>query len=110
MDQRDIDTIIRLSKEGKQTAKIWAEDYPELDYWDVYQVINEAGEQSALGVKRTISNRLSELREMAQNKNNYDDEDFNKVIDGIDELVTFLYERHKANQKKLDSIRETINS
>ena len=110
MEQRDIDTIIRLSKEGKQTAKIWAEDYPELDYWEVYNVIDEAGEQSALGVKRTISNRLNNLREMAQNKNNYTEEDFRKMIDEIDGLVNFLYERHKANQKKLDCIRDTINS
>lgn len=40
---------------------------------------------------------------MVKDKGNYN-------VNEIDDLVCFLYDRHKANQKKLDSIREVINN
>lgn len=37
-------------------------------------------------------------------------DEFKEVINKIDDLVCFLYDRYKANQKKLDNIREVINN
>ena len=32
----DSQKMRRLAQEGKQISKIVAEDFPKLDYWDVY--------------------------------------------------------------------------
>lgn len=110
MEQRDIDTIIRLSKEGKQISRIREEDYPELDYDEIYEIIYEAGERSAQGVKRIISNRINELNDMIAHKDSYQVDELQNIVSEINGWVNFLYERHRANQKKLDSIREVINN
>ena len=110
MEQRDIDTIIRLSKEGKQTVKIWEENYPELDYEEVHDIIYSAGEMSSRGAKQKISNKIVKIHSLLNQQAKFDKNEIDDLITEIDDLVCFLYERHKATQKKLDSIRETINS
>lgn len=110
MQQRDIDTIISLSKQGKQTTKIWEENYPELDYEEVHDIIYGAGEMSSRGAKQKISNKIVKIRSLLNQQGKINKNEIDDLVTEIDDLVCFLYERHKANQKKLDSIRETINS
>lgn len=62
MDQRDSEKIIRLAREGKQISKIWEEDFPNYDYWEIYVEVHAAGERSSLGIKRMITGRLNKLQ------------------------------------------------
>ena len=110
MEQRDIDTIISLSRQGKQTTKIWEENYPELDYEEVHDIIYGAGEMSSRGAKQKISNKISKIHNLLNQKSKINKLEIDELVTEIDELVCFLYERHKASQKKLDSVREIINS
>ena len=57
--KRDSARMRRLAKEGKQISKIAAEDFPKLDYWDVYIEVYGAGERSSRGMKKMISIRLN---------------------------------------------------
>ncbi|MBT2761263.1 hypothetical protein [Paenibacillus sp. ISL-20] len=36
MDKKDSEIMVRLAKKGKHISKIWAEDFPVYDYWDIY--------------------------------------------------------------------------
>jgi hypothetical protein len=103
IDKRDIETMKRLAGEGKQITKIVDEDFPNYEYLEIYETVYSSGGQSALGVKRTIANRLNELYEAGRKQDRVN------IIDEIDELVWHLYESLKKNQKKLDSIRAIIN-
>ena len=51
----------RLAQEGKQITKIVAEDFPNLDYWEVYLEVYSAGERSSRGIKRMITTRLNAM-------------------------------------------------
>jgi len=101
MDKRDSEKMIKLAREGKQISKILQEDFPNYDYWDIYCEIYGAGERSALGVKRMITNRLCKLTATPANEQQV-------IIDEINDLVYHLYSRFKENQEKLDEIRSTI--
>jgi len=57
--KQDSAKMRRLAKEGKQISKIATEDFPKLDYWDVYIEVYGAGERSSRGMKRMISIRLN---------------------------------------------------
>jgi len=102
MDKRDSDKIAQLASEGKQISKIWSEDFSQYDYWDVYFEVYEAGEKSPVGAKRMITNRLNKLSSLPKKEQN-------DLIKEIDELVCYLYSRHKQSQKKLDDIRVVMN-
>jgi hypothetical protein len=102
ISRADSDKMRRLAQEGKQISRIVAEDFPSMDYWDVYFEVYSAGERSSRGIKRMITTRLdamaastskSERRAMAQE---------------LHELVWHLYENHKANHAKLARIRATL--
>ena len=67
MKKRHIKKAKQLASEGKQISKIYKEDLPNCDYWDIYWAVHEEGEKSALGVKRTITNRLNTLTETRKN-------------------------------------------
>ncbi|GIO06270.1 hypothetical protein J31TS6_22980 [Brevibacillus reuszeri] len=101
MDHRDSEKIIRLAREGKQISKIWEEDFPNYDYWEIYVEVHAAGERSSLGIKRMITGRLNKL----QTVNGTEREE---IIQEIDDLVSHLYSRYKESQKKLDEIRGII--
>jgi radical SAM superfamily enzyme with C-terminal helix-hairpin-helix motif len=102
MDKRDAEIIVRLAKEGKQISKIWEEDFPEYDYIDIYWEVYGAGERSALGTKRMITNRLHKLTTVPKREQQ-------EIIDEINELVSHMYTRYRESQKKLDEIRGVIN-
>jgi hypothetical protein len=102
VDKRDSDKMIQLAREGKQITKIFEEDFPNYDYWEVYWEVYGAGERSSLGAKRMISNRLNKLSSASKNEQK-------QIIDEIDDLVWHLYSRYKENQQKLDQIRSIIN-
>ena len=102
--QQDREKIIELAREGKQLTKIMEEDFPEYEYWEIYEVVYSDGGKSALGVKRTIANRLKTLRDP-----NLSDDEKEEIIDEIDELVWHLYDSLKTSQSKLDAIRKIMN-
>jgi len=102
VDKRDSDKMKQLAREGKQITKIFEEDFPNYDYWEVYWEVYGAGERSSLGAKRMISNRLNKLSSASKNEQK-------QIIDEIDDLVWHLYSRYKENQQKLDQIRSIIN-
>jgi len=99
--KKDANRMKNLAREGKQISKISAEDFPEYDYWDVYSEVYGAGEQSAQGVKWMITNRLNQL--VAANSRDKQD-----IIDELNELIWYLYENYRSNQKKLDNIRQIL--
>lgn len=102
MDKRDSEKMVQLAREGKQISKIWEEDFPQYDYWDVYVEVYGAGEKSSLGTKRMITNRLNKLSSIPKREQD-------ELIQEIDELVCYLYNRYKESQQKLDDIRGVIN-
>ncbi|MCC2463018.1 hypothetical protein LKL90_21845 [Bacillus mobilis] len=93
--------MIKLAREGKQISKIWEEDFPQYDYWDIYMEIHEAGEKSALGTRKKITYRLNKLQTATKRER----ED---IILEIQDLVEHLYVRYKESQKKLQEIRNVI--
>ena len=101
MDKRDIDKIIQLTGEGKPISKIWEENFPEYDYWEIYCTAYDAGERSSVGTRRMITNRLNKLATCSVAERQ-------SIINEIDDLVWYLYNRYKDSQHKLDKIREII--
>ena len=92
----------RLAQEGKPISRILAEDFPQLDYWDVYEAVYASGERSSRGIKRMITSRLNVLVG-TQSKRERD-----AIVAELQDLVWHLYENHKKNQKKLAAIRKTL--
>jgi len=101
LDKRDSQKIIQLAREGKQIAKIWREDFPQYDYWDIYVEAYAAGEKSAIGVKRMITTRLDKITSSTVEKQK-------ELVDEIGELVGHLYSRYQEGQKSIDNIRKII--
>lgn len=104
MNQKDSESIVALAREGKQISKIWSEDFPEYDYWEIYMEVYGAGERSSIGVKRMITARLNKL--VTADKQ----QDRERIIEELNELVLHLYSRYKSSQQKLDEIRDVISS
>lgn len=104
MTEKDRIAIQTLAKEGKQISKIAEQDFPEYGYWEIFQVVWEGGGKSALGVKRTVTNRLATLL------NTTDDGIRADIVEEIGGLVQHLYDSLKNSQQKLDTIRQTLNS
>jgi hypothetical protein len=101
MDKRDSDKMIQLAREGKGISKIWEDDFPNYDYWDIYIEVNTAGEKSSVGIKRMITNRLNKLPSLGKKEQQ-------DLVNEINELVWHLYVRYKESQQKLDKIRGII--
>ena len=89
-----------LAQEGKPISKIMS-DFPELSYWDIYFEVYGNGERSALGVKRMISNRLNQIVDAPKAERK-------RIVDELNDLVWHLYNNHKTNQKKLQTIRKAL--
>jgi hypothetical protein len=104
LNKKDADVMVRLAREGKHISKIWAEDFPEYDYWEVYTEVYGAGERSSVGVKRMITARLNKLSSANKQK------DREELIEEINELIFHLYSRYKDSQQKLNEIRSIINN
>ena len=103
MIKKDKAAIQALAKEGKQLTKIMEQDYPEYEYWEIYEAVHDGGGKSALGVKRTIANRLTTLTETRKKGERLE------IIEEIEELVWHLYDSLKASQRKLDAIRKALD-
>ena len=101
--KKDKTAIQSLAKEGKPISKIMDEDFPEYPYWEIYEIVYDGGGKSALGVKRTIANRLAQLtgtRKQGERQ---------EIIEEVEDLVWHLYESLKNSQRKLDAIRKVMN-
>jgi hypothetical protein len=79
------------------------QDFPEYDYWEIYQAVYDEGGKSALGAKRTIANRLMTLAETKKKQERA------QIIEEIEELVWHLYNSLKDSQQKLDVLRKVLN-
>ncbi|MBK5262769.1 MAG: hypothetical protein JJE17_09405 [Peptostreptococcaceae bacterium] len=101
MDSRDSDKMIKLAREGKEISKICDEDFPKYDYWEVYVEVYGAGERSAVGIRRMITNRINKIPTLSKKEQK-------KLIKEIDELVWHLYNRYRESQQKIDEIRGVI--
>ncbi len=99
--KRDSDKMKNLVREGKQITKIAREDFPEYDYWDIYSEVYGSGEQSARGVKRMISSRLNQLVSS-------DTQTRQSIVNEVNELIWYLYDNYKGNQRKLERIRSIL--
>ncbi|PFN04198.1 hypothetical protein [Bacillus cereus] len=104
MNKQDADVMVRLAREGKHISKIWAEDFPEYDYWEVYTEGYGSVEKSSVGVKRMITARLNKLAGTNKQK------DHEELIEEINELIFHLYSRYKGSQQKSNEIRSIINN
>lgn len=101
ISKADSEKMRRLAKEGKQISKILTEDFPALEYLDVYWEVYGSGGRSAQGVKRMITERLNSL--ISANK-----ADRKAIVAEIDGLVWHLYSNHKQNQQKLEKLRKIL--
>jgi len=102
VSKADSDKMRRLAQEGKQISKIVAEDFPKLEYWEVYFEVYSAGEKSSRGIKRMITTRLNAMAE-STNKSAR-----SAIAEELHGLVWHLYENHKANREKLSKIRAAL--
>ena len=94
--------MCRLAKEGKQISQIVAQDFPGADYWEVYDIITNGGEQSIQGVKKRITARLKKLINATK-------EERRALVEEIKDLIWYLYDSQQANQKKLSKIRKALD-
>ncbi len=99
--QKDAAKMKRLAQEGKPISKIFVEDFPDLDYWDVYIEVYGSGERSSRGIKKMISIRLNKLVDSNKAERRV-------IVRELHDLVWHLYENHKTNQRKLAKIRKTL--
>jgi hypothetical protein len=91
-----------LAQEGKQISKIVAEDFPHLDYWDVYFEVYSVGERSSRGIKRMITTRLNVMVASTSKSER------KLMATELHELVWHLYHNHKINREKLSKIRAAL--
>ncbi len=102
ISKSDSKKMQRLAQEGKQISRIVKEDFPHLDYWDVYFEVYNAGERSSRGIKRMITTRLDAMaasRSKSERKT---------MVKELHELVWHLYNNHKTNREKLSKIRAAL--
>ena len=102
INRTDAEKMRRLAQEGKKISNVVSEDFPELDYWDVYIEVYGSGERSSLGIKRMITNRLNSLVASTSRIER------GKIAKELQGLVWHLYNNHKTNTWKLAKIRETL--
>jgi hypothetical protein len=95
--------ICKLAKEGKTCAKIQREDFPNLDWWEVRGVLEDAGTSSSLGIMREISGKIKKARK-AVDKN----KKLTETLKRVNELARQLYDRGKEDYKRLDRIRKAV--
>ena len=102
ISKSDSEKMKRLAQEGKQISKIVGEDFPNLDYWDVYVEVYSAGERSSRGIKRMITTRVDAMAENTSKSAR------KAMAKELHELVWHLYNNHKTNRAKLAKIREAL--
>jgi len=102
MKQKDSEKMIMLAKEGKSIAKIQREDFPEYSYEDVYIEVYGGGERGVQGVKSMMTARLNKLLTTLPS------DEQAKIVEETRDLLTYLYAKHRDNQKKLEEVRKII--
>jgi len=102
ISKSDSEKMQRLAQEGKQISKIVDEDFPDLDYWDVYIEVYSAGERSSRGIKRMITTRLDAMAASTSKSER------KAMAKELHELVWHLYNNHKTNREKLAKIRAAL--
>ena len=100
----DSEKMRRLAQEGKQISRIFVDDFPELDYWEVYIEVYAAGERSSRGIKRMITTRLNAIAESTSRSERA------KIVEDLHSLVWHLYNNHKTNHEKLAKIRAALEA
>jgi hypothetical protein len=98
----DSEKMLRLAQEGKQISCIASEDFPHLNYWDVYVEIYSGGERSSRGIKRMITTRLNAITASTSKSERA------AIAEELHGLVWHLYKNHKINQEKLSKIRAVL--
>lgn len=98
ISKRDLAEMNDLLAKGKTIAQI-AKKYSQYDYWQVYWEVND---DSFLGKKRTITNRLKKL---VTAKTRADRE---VLAEEAKDLLDELYSRLKGNSKKLIEIDRVL--
>ena len=104
ISKSDSKMMQRLAQEGKEISKIVQEDFPNLDYVDVYVEVYSAGERSSRGIKRMITTRLDAMAASTKKS------DRKVMVKELHELVWHLYNNHKTNHDKLSKIRAILGT
>lgn len=104
ISKSDAEKMRLLAQEGKQITKIVLEDFPHLDYWEVYFEVYSVGERSSQGIKYMITARLNAMAASTSKSER------TAIAEELHELVWHLYENHKTNQKKLSKIRAALGA
>ncbi len=92
----------KLAQEGKKIADICKQYFPKLSYWEVFFEIYDAGGRSAMGVKRTITNRINAIVASTSKTER------KELAAELQELVWHLYNNHKSNHEKISAIRKAL--
>ena len=102
MDDATQEHIARLAQEGKQISRIVAEDFPELDYEEVYSAAYRGGQPPAQGLMRMITTRLTRLKTARRSARA-------ELVDEVHDMVRHLYRNHRTNAGKLNTIRKALD-
>ena len=102
--KKDAEKMRRLAQEGKQISRIVADDFPNLDYGDVYWAVYGKGERSSQGIKKMISFRIQALVDAGQSQ-----QERKRIAQELNDLVWHLYQNHKTNFDKLSRIRAALD-
>jgi len=102
ISKSDSEKMRRLAQEGKQISKIVVEDFPDMDYWDVYFEVYSVGERSSSGIKRMITTRLNAMAKSTSKSERA------AIAEELHKLVWHLYSNHKTNREKLSKIRAVL--
>lgn len=95
--------ICKLASEGKTCVNIQREDFPNLNWWEVRGVLEEAGTSSSLGLIREISAKLKKARQTVSKNKELSDN-----LSRINELAKQLYYRGKEDHNRLNRIRKAV--
>lgn len=91
ISKHELEEMNGALKNGRTIAQI-AKKYPQYDYWQIYWEVND---ESFLGKKRTITNRIKKL---VSTKIKAERE---LLAEEAQELLNELYDHLKRNSKKL---------
>jgi predicted urease superfamily metal-dependent hydrolase len=103
LEEKDQQKMIQLAKEGKPLVQIYREDFPDYDFWEVFDTIKDAGARGALSVKHEITTKLKKLPSQSK-------EEQEVVVKELDELVSYLYKGLQDNRKKLNKMRAILGN
>ncbi|MFH1883947.1 MAG: hypothetical protein ABIL62_14715 [Planctomycetota bacterium] len=94
--------ICKSAREGKMCVQIQREDFPDLSWWDIRGVLEEAGTSSSRGIMQEISNKLNRA------SRNVGDKRLSTDLLRVRKLARQLYERTKEDYKRLSRIRKAV--